>query len=238
MDKIKKKELVVLEQCELENGSYTSICFDAMKNLSENWYLVAADDNDDDKPVLERNYVLSLVFQMGKNTNYEEQKVKYADLNSGFGTNVFPSGENIKDLDYKHEETKDTYQKLYKREYPSSQVVIPDLVIHTSHDPRAAKSDGQHVAVEVKTTKKLDRTPFFKDFFKLNRYICDLRFKNAIYLIVNTPKKRIEDLIKQYFKKKLFFKKNKLGKLLFFIQEGQNSSPIVWKLTTDYINSI
>ena len=217
----------ILEPCTLDKSSYTAICFDVMAKLSDKSYLVTDSESGDDKPILERNYVISMVFQMGRNTS-----------DSNFGTNVFPSGENIKELNYTLEETKDTYKDLYKREPSDLQIVIPDLVIHTSHDPKAAQSNGQYVAVEVKTTKKLERTPFFKDFFKLNRYICDLRFKNAIYLIVNTPMNRIENLIKHYFDNHYFCKKNELGKLLFFIQENQKSTPATYKLTEDYIKTI
>ena len=226
MDETEK--IMVLESCALDKSSYAAICFEAMKELSENSYLVTDSESGDDKPILERNYILSMVFQMGKN----------AKDDSDFGTNVFPSGENNKYI-YSHlEEIKKTYHDLYEKDLVISFEVIPDLVIHTSHNPKSGKCRSQFVAIEAKTTKNLGKVAFMRDLFKLNVYLCDLNYNNAIYLIVNTPKDKIEDLIRHYFNSSYFYKKYELGKLLFFIQENQKSPPAVYKLTEDYINTI
>lgn len=218
----------VLTPCELDKNSYASLIFNAMQQLSENWHLVTDSESDDDKSVLERNYVISLVFQMGKNAK------GYLD----YETNVFPSGENNKRICRSDDEIKYTYNELYKKEFPHRFVVIPDLVVHTSHNSNASRSNGQYVAVEVKTAKKIEKRAFLKDFFKLNNYLCDLNYKNAIYLIVNIPLTRIENLIKQYFDNNYFYKKDKLENLLFFTQEGRTNFPTIYKLDENYLKLI
>ena len=55
----------ILELCKLEEGTYSSLCYNAMCSLSKQWYLVTDSENGD-ASVLERNYVLSIVFQLGK----------------------------------------------------------------------------------------------------------------------------------------------------------------------------
>ena len=218
----------ILEPCTLSKASYAGICFDAMLKLAKNSYIVTDSENGDDKPILERNYVLSMVFQMGKSTKED----------SDFGTNVFPSGENNKYIKTYLDEIKSTYKDLYERDILTSFEVIPDLVIHTSHNHKSGNCSSQFVAIEAKTTKNLGKVAFMRDLFKLNVYLCDLSYKNAIYLIVNTPIDKIEDLIRHYFDTNYFYKKYELGKLLFFIQENQKSAPAVYKLTEDYINTI
>ena len=219
--------LKILEPSSLEKDSYTSLCFEAMMNLTNQWYMVTDDDNED-APVLERNYVLSLVFQMGKNANSTTE----------FGTNVFPSGENNKDIYLKLEEIKTTYNDLYGKEFKPPFEVIPDLVIHTSHNPQSSNSNSQHVVIEAKTTKNLGKVAFMRDLFKLNVYLTRLNYKNAIYLLVNTTKKRIEYLIKQYFDNPYYKANGKLNQLLFFIQECEGQPPCAYKLCEEYLKSI
>lgn len=217
----------VLEECQLVEGTYASMCFDAMCFLAKNWYLVANSEHAK-APVLERNYVLSLVFQLGKMANQK----------SGFGTNVFPSGENNKHIDNHEYQISETYKDLYEKDFRHPFEVIPDLIIHTSHDERSIDSNGQHVILEAKTTKSLSKVAFFKDFFKINVYLCSLKFDNAIYLIVNTEKDKIESFIKLYFKNGLFWSKDELEKLLFLIQENKETKPCVCKLSDEFINII
>lgn len=217
----------VLKPCDLEKGTYASICFNAMCSLAKQWYLVTDCENDGTS-ILERNYVLSLVFQLGKMTNKD----------SDFGTNVFPSGENNKYIGINLKEINETYKDLYEKELRPQFEAIPDLVIHTSHDKRAANSYGQHVILEAKTTKTLSKVAFFKDFFKLNVYLCSLKYEKAIYLIVNTEKNRIDDLIKLYFRNKLFKSKDKLENLLFFIQDNKETTPYVCKLSEEFIKIV
>ena len=207
MDETEK--IKILEPCALDKDSYAAICFEAMMKLSENSYLVTDSESGDDKPILERNYVLSMVFQMGKNTKED----------SNFGTNVFPSGENNKNIKIYLDEIKSTYKDLYEKELLTSFEVIPDLVIHTSHNPQSGYSNSQFVAIEAKTTKNLGKIAFMRDLFKLNVYLCDLNYNNAIYLIVNTPNDKIENLIRHYFNNSYFCKKYELGKLFFLFRK-------------------
>ena len=214
----------ILKPCDLEEGSYVSMCFDAMRSLAGRWYLVADSENEK-ATVLERNYVLSLVFQLGRMTNH----------NSEFGTIFFPSGENNKYIDNNLKEISETYKDLYEKELRHSYEVIPDLVIHSSHDKRAKDSNGQRVILEAKTTQALSKVAFFKDFFKLNVYLCSLNYDNAIYLIINTEKERIEELIKLYLRNNLFKVKEKLENLRFFIQENKDAPPCVYRLSDEFI---
>ncbi len=217
----------VLEACNLEKEIYALWCYKAMSYLSQNWYLVADGDNED-ATVLERNYVLSMVFHMGMHSIIEDE----------LGMGVFLSGENTKHVDDCIDDIRKTYKKIYKKEIELPLEVIPDLVIHTSHDKRSTNSNGQHVIIEAKTTKKLSKSAFFKDLFKLNTYLCRFDFDNAIYVIVNTDKNRIENLIKLYFESDCFFYKDKLESLLFFIQEGKDTSPQTYKLSAKIIQII
>lgn len=217
----------VLEFCDLEDETYASMCFEAMCSLSRQLYLVTVNEHDD-APVLERNYVLSMVFQLGKNTGKD----------SNFGINVFPSGENNKQIDLNLQEIGETYKDLYEKDLRHPLEFIPDLVIHTSHDKRAKDSNGQCVILEAKTTNTLSKVAFFKDFFKLNVYLCSLNYENAIYLIVNTEKDKIENLIKLYLKNGLFMSKDKIEKLLFFIQDNKDTTPYVCKLSEAFVQMI
>ena len=217
----------ILELCELEKGTYAFLCYSAMCSLAKQWYLVTDSENGE-APVLERNYVLSLVFQLGKmSTN-----------NPDFGTNVFPSGENNKHLQADLNEIRDTYKELYEKELRSPFEIIPDLVIHTSHNAKARNSKGQYVAIEAKTTKDLGRTAFMRDLFKLNMYLSSLYYKIVIYLIVNTKLKKIMHLVKKYFEEKYYISRENLNSILFFIQEDKDSSPNVYKLSDSYINNM
>lgn len=217
----------VLELCELEKGTYASLCYDAMCFLAKQWYLVTDSENDD-APVLERNYVLSLVFQLGKMSAHIPD----------FGTNVFPSGENNKHLDADWNEIGNTYKELYEKEIKPPFVIIPNLVIHTSHNAKARNSNGQYVAIEAKTTKDIGRTAFMRDLFKLNMCLSSLSYKKVIYLIVNTKRERIEYLIKKYFDEKYYISKENLNNLLFFVQENKDNPPCVYKLSESYINLV
>ena len=216
----------VLSSFEPESGSYVSLCFDTMKILSEQWYFVA-DTESDDEVVLERNYIISLVFLMGKNSNGDT-----------FGTNVFPSGENNKFIYDNLQEIKETYNNLYSKELKGRFEVIPDMVIHTSHNPQSKKSVGQYVAIEAKTTKQLGKVAFYRDLFKLNVYLCSLLYKHVVYLIVNTEKDKIEKMINQYFSENFFYQKDQLDKIYFFIQKDKNSSPTAYKLSDTFISSL
>ncbi len=217
----------ILEKCNPKKESYVSLCFDAITQLSENRYLITNTESDNEV-ILERNYILAMVFLMGKKTKDDES----------FGTNVFPSGENNKYICDNLNDIKETYNNLHSKELKGKFKVIPDLVIHTSHNPKSQYSKSQYVALEAKTTKQLGKVAFYRDLFKLNVYLCDLSYKDVVYLIVNTEKKKIEDLISQYFSNNYFYNKDKLNNIWFFIQENGESSPYAYKLCENYIKSL
>ena len=137
-------------------NTYVALCFKMMEQLHRNWFLVA-NPNDSNATVLERNYIISLIFLMGKDSH-----------DSSFGINVFPSGDINKEI-RSHEAAKTTYERLYLKEIQGEKIhFIPDLVIHTSHNPNAINAGSQYVALEAKTTNNLSAKSFKKDFFKLN----------------------------------------------------------------------
>lgn len=220
------KDLLVLCNDILQNeNKYVSFCFNTMKDLFNNWKLVS-NSEDESAIILERNYILSLVFLMGKNAK-----------DTSFGINVFPSGENNKNINIILNEMQKTYKDVYSKELKRPYVVIPDLVIHNSHDIHAIRSTEQYVAVEAKTTKRLGTNSFYKDFFKLNVYLSSLSFKAVVYLIINTKKKAIEKMIEKYFSE-YYFKSEKLEQIYFFIQENKDDCPKAYKIGEKYIMDI
>ena len=223
---MKKKQLQILDTYNLDHNPFVSKCFDTMKKLAGHRNILSDIENPN-APVLERNYIISLVFQMGKDAGATD-----------FGINVFPSGETNKFISDNLNEIKSTYKDLYDKELKPPFEVIPDMVIHSSHCSSASNGDEQYVVIEAKTTKELGKVAFMKDFFKLNVYLCRLNYQNAIYLIVNTSKERIDKLICHYFDNCYFVAKKRLDKILFFIQENKDDTPHAYKLKEDYIVSL
>lgn len=72
---------------------------------------------------------------------------------------------------------------------------------------------------------------FYRDFFKLNVYLCSLSYKCAVYLIVNTEKDKIEKMANQYLSEEFYHIKAKLDSIYFFIQKDSNSIPKAYTLS-------
>ena len=107
--------------------------------------------------------------------------------------------------------------------------VIPDLVIHNSHNPKSGESDeGQFLVLEAKTTRRFGVHYFMRDFFKLNLYLSRLHFRNAVSLVVNKPARKIDDYIGSYKKKDYYWCDKTRDKLRLFIQE--KDTPEMYKL--------
>ena len=189
---------------------------------------IVTNTENSESPILERNYVLSLVYEMGKQTSENtSQKGELLELDSlGF----FVGGETDKYISVNEEAVQNTCNDLDITIMKSEEFkVIPDLVIHNSHNPEAGQTGcGQHLALEAKTTKKLGKFAFMKDFFKLNVYLSTLRFEKVIYLIVNSRAEQINTLIKQYLKNG-YYQNEHSDQLLFFIQENKDVEPVVYR---------
>ena len=96
----------------------------------------------------------------------------------------------------------------------------PDFVVHESHE-KDYEIDGQKIIIEAKTTNHLIEMDFWWDLLKLNVYIDELKFENAIYIIVNANKNDVDNYVKSYYDK-IKYKSGKINKLWFFMQNWDN----------------
>lgn len=207
-----------------ENESeYVKKCFTAMRMLAASPNIVR-NTEDDNSPTLERNYILSMVYHMGKSDCLREN----TDVILGSGP-YFVGGEANKLIPIMDESAKKTSKDLRFADRGRKIEVIPDLVIHNSHCPKAGNTeDGQYLALEAKTTRILGQYYFNRDFFKLNLYLADLNFKNAVYLVINKSVSIIDDYIGTYIMNNYYQYFDVRRKLRLFIQE--NDVPEMYKL--------
>ena len=217
------KHLKVVKEDELKG--YVKTCFSAMKTIAHNMSLVT-NTEDPDSSVLERNYVLTLVFEIGKQISKYNETSERLEL---YSSELFVGGETNKFLNVNSDKVQKTCNDLEIVIKDSKFETIPDLVIHSSHDSEAGNTgEGQYLALEAKTAKKLGKFAFMKDFFKLNAYLASLNYENAIYLIVNSSAKQVESLIEEYINNGYFLNEGNY-KLLFFIQETKDVEPIIYQ---------
>lgn len=85
--------------------------------------------------------------------------------------------------------------------------------------------------IEAKTAYIDSSYPFFLDFFKLNFYLGELNYENAVYIIVGTPIPIINKYLSMYESQINYLKDNRLDSLFFFIQEQIDNEPQIYKLT-------
>lgn len=219
------KNLKYIEKIDtFENESeYVKKCFTAMRMLAANSNLVV-NTLDENSPILERNYILSMVYNMGKADYLCEDNIFKFDA-----TSYFVGGETIKRIspnDMKMEKTR----KALKFSLKDNKIeAIPDLVIHNSHNPKSGDSEeGQFLVLEAKTTRRLGEHYYMRDIFKLNLYLSRLHFQNAISLVINKPAIIIDDCIGTYNQKDYYWFSEAKSKLRIFIQE--NDVPEMYKL--------
>ena len=207
------KNLKYLEKIDsiANESEYVKKCFTAMRMLAANPNLVRNTD-DNNFPTLERNYILSMVYNMGKSDYLREDSFFQFDA--------------ISPNDLKMEQTR----KALKISLKDNKIeAIPDLVIHNSHNPKSGDSDeGQFLVLEAKTTRRLGEHYFMRDFFKLNLYLSRLHFQNAVSLVINKPAKNIDEYIGTYKKKDYYWCDKAKEKLRLFIQE--KDTPELYKL--------
>lgn len=220
-----EKDLKYIEKIDtFENETeYVKKCFTAMRMLAANPNLVA-NTVDKNSPILERNYILSMVYNMGKADCLCEDTFFQFDA-----TSYFVGGETIKHIspnDLKMEQTRKALNFSLKENKIEA---IPDLVIHNSHNPKSGNSDeGQFLILEAKTTRRLGEHYYMRDLFKLNLYMSRLHFQNAISLVINKPAIIIDDYIGTYNQKDYYWFSDAKSKLRLFIQESD--VPEMYKL--------
>lgn len=196
-------------------------CFSTMKMLAVHPNIVAIEN--DNTPISERNYILSLVYNMGK-ADYIRNHTEY----SFFQKPCFVGGETSKEFQLEENEIKYTCEQLGYTIKENKIKVFPDLLIHNSHSKEAIDTGNQLLALEAKTSKRLGEEAFYRDFFKLNLYIDILHYENVVFLVINKSAKEIDDLIGKYINKKYYLSTFCWkSKLYLFIQE--NNTPELFK---------
>ena len=206
----------------LAEENYPCIVFKAMCSIRDIRDTVLISTKFEKDLIYERNYVLSLVYQLGIFSKTNE-----------FISGAFVNGEIVKKINYKCSQISKAYNKLVslrpkpkgKREKKSNRIrkaeysnVMPDFLIHTSHNTSFTREE-QLLIVEVKTTCDLKKEEFFWDFFKLNIYLDQLLYQNAIYIILNTSVDIVNDFLTEYVKKIKYTSKEACNRLWFFVQE-------------------
>ena len=220
-----EKELKYIEKIDsIENESeYVKRCFTAMRMLVANPNIVRNTEANNSS-MLERNYILSMVYNMGKSDYLRQDSIFQFDA-----TSYFIGGETIKLISANDIKMEQTCEALNFSLKSNKIETIPDLVIHNSHNPKSGDSgEGQFLVLEAKTTKRLGEHYFMRDFFKLNLYLSRLQFKNAVSLVINKPAKIIDGYIETYKKKNLYWYNEVKSKLRLFIQE--KDIPEMYKL--------
>ena len=202
---------------------YLYAVYKAMKMIGEKYPVVITkkDENDSNQiEINERNYIIYLSYVLG----YLQGK----SGNKMFKDDYFINGELYKSIDIlSNERSRDAHRALMqfklrekrKKHFVNEKQYInirPDFVIHISHTPSNCHL-GQKLIVESKTTSKLDVIDFCWDFLKLNLYIDELHFNNALYLIINQNKETIEEMIDVFYKEIKYDKLN-LSKIWFYAQ--------------------
>lgn len=217
------KYLEVFDENQL--SGYEKACFDAMKSIAQNMRTVT-NTEDSESPVGERNYVLSLVYEMGKKQTPNEEASQDDTIRFG-QSDLFVGGETYKRMRVDDDINYTCHDLGIAINNPNFEIV-PDLVIHNSHNPEFGETGvGQYLVLEAKTTKRLGMYAFMRDFFKLNLYLTKLHFEKAIYLIINSSIERVDELIEEYINKKYYLFAH--GQMFFYIQQDKECEPIVYR---------
>lgn len=214
---LKKTESDIAKENNLYGVYMTMSC------IRDNNGMVLINTKFDKDLIYERNYVLCMVYQLGLFNNSSD---------TTFISGAFVNGEVTKKLNIKEGQIGKVFNKLLslrpkpkgKKEKKNNRIrkavyanVMPDFLIHTSHNSSFTR-DNQLLIVEVKTTNDLNKDEFFWDFFKLNVYLDQLLYQNAIYVIINTHPDVIDTFLKEYVKKIKYTSKEACDRLWFFIQ--------------------
>ena len=209
-----EKELKYIEKIgSIENESiYVKSCFTAMRILAANPRVVK-NVEDENSSILERNYILSMVYNMGK-ADYLREVAEFDFLRT-----CLVGGESNKYISLSDKKVEKTREEL-RFSTEGKIEVIPDLVIHDSHNPNSGNTEeGQYLVMEAKTSRRLGEHFFMRDFFKLNLCLAGLHFQNAVSLVINKPASDIDSYIATYKAKGYYWYEHLKSKLRLFIQE-------------------
>lgn len=192
---------------------FTSCCFKAMTSIQCGLKRMANEDGNID----EQNYMMGLAGMIGVEIG---------------PTDYLLGGELRKQITSSNKAVQDLIARLRKSNdgYKLNVTVKPDYVIHYSVKRDVLSEETQKLVIEAKTTNNLDQDAFCWDLYKLMSYVNELSFQTAVYIILNSDKKRIDTLLTGYKRQGLPVINVPSGRLLFFIQENIDSMPKAYSL--------
>ena len=199
---------------EQELDEYVSACYHVVKELPAHDFLQYGPVKSD---LYERNYIIVMSYHLGCN-------------NSSLLKGDLVNGELCKSIMNKTKKMCKTFKELKYSNFDKYVSFIPDFVIHSNEPNRKLTQESQKLIMEAKTTPHLTKKGFNWDFFKLNVYLNKLKYRNAVYLILNTPKVKIDQLLTSYFKEDYYYDIKQIHRFTFIIQESINKVPMVYKL--------
>lgn len=199
---------------EQELDEYVNACYNVVKGLLPHDFLQYGPVKSD---LYERNYIIVMSYHLGR---------YYSTLLKGDVVN----GELCKSIKIRSDKMSKTFEILKYSNYDALASFIPDFVIHTNEPNRKLTQETQKLIMEAKTTPHLTKKGFNWDFFKLNVYLNKLKYRNAVYLILNTPKVKIDQLLTSYFSEDYYYDKKQIHRFTFILQESINEVPQVYKL--------
>lgn len=193
---------------------FASSCFQAMTFIQGKLERMQNGDGNID----EQNYVIELASSIGEKTGPTEFL-----LGGELRKQITTSNKAVQDLIAR-------LRKVSEDDNLSDVTVKPDYAIHYSVKRENLSSETQKLVIEAKTTNKLTQDPFSWDLYKLMAYIDELSFQTAIYLVLNTDKKRVETLLTGYKEQGLPVINVPRGHLLFFVQDTIEAAPKAYYL--------
>ncbi len=209
---------------DIKNNKYLYAIYRAMKQIGKQHsaVIVQIKENDPYKiNINERNYIIFLSYILG--TIQGRLKDKIIGRHDFINGEIFKKIEStdksdIKEAHERYNKIKETKNKeIYRDEEKKWDFdnVRPDFVIHQSQK-RLKDNKGQKLIIEAKADSVIGELDFCWDLLKLNYYLKEYDFHNAIYLIVNTEITIIEERLAYYIEKIGYLCSEK--KLWFFVQ--------------------
>lgn len=202
-------------------SSFAKTCFKIMEYLQVHKQIVFTESGE----LSEQNYMMSFAYLLG---------CELKDMNHLYG------GELKKILNVCQNEKIKALAERIKRSCKDDKVTVkPDFAIHECLE-RDIHPEHQCFIVESKTSDNLSQDSFSWDLFKLHGYLSQLQYKNAVYVIINTDKSRIEEKLNNYIEEYVenqnqWLEKAGKGSLLFFIQKDKDSKPEAYQVWTEMI---
>lgn len=197
---------------------YLKTVIDAIKDIKSEVISqqIELSDGNNKLKVYERNVVISIAYEIGKT---------YGAGASICNNIQLINGEVLKRINIPELST--NYNRITGKNLreDTNINIIPDFLIHQSHDCSSIDGDCQYLIMEAKSQKYLSRKHFNWDLFKLNLYIDKLNYDVAVYLIIGKTYKSIERFLIKYVQSG-FFISVKISKLFFLIKQDINESPL------------